>query len=82
MDSRQAFFQAASPEKELLVVKAKKMQNGRMEIMHADWILHHFVSEVIRFSVTSAAFYPSAGHPRGKRLHVMISPGVDVSAAL
>lgn len=62
-ETGEPFFQAAAFEEQLLMMQSQQMQNRGMEIMNADWIFDHAVTEVIGGAVTRAASNAAAGHP-------------------
>src|SRR5437667_8085429 len=58
---------------ELLVVKAKEMQHGGMEIMDVHRVLDGAISEFVSCAMDIAALHPAAGQPDGKAIVIMVA---------
>src|SRR5271168_1642298 len=67
--------------RELVVVDAQAMQNGRVEIPYRDWILDHVVAVVIGFAVGDAGAHTTACHPCGVTTRMMIASVVILREA-
>lgn len=77
--------------REPLVIKAKQMQNGRVEIVDVNGIFHDVVGEVVRFAIDLAWSRTATTHPHGEAarmvvpaiiLHADATLGVDRPAKL
>ena len=57
---------------ETLVVDPHKVQDGRMEIMHVDFVLDRQLPELIGLTVSLSGPDPTPGEPYGKPTRIMI----------
>src|SRR5271170_4029688 len=67
--------------RELVVVDAQAVENGRIEIPYRDWILDHVVAVVIGLTVGDARAHSAARHPRGVATRMMIASVVILREA-
>ncbi|MEQ9210850.1 MAG: hypothetical protein RLN96_13630, partial [Pseudomonadales bacterium] len=74
----QAVSSALMLKCESFVVYTQQVQQRSLEIMHVHAILRNVVAEVISFSVDSARFDASPGHPHRETPGVMISAVVSL----
>jgi len=51
---------------EFLVVDAERMQDGRLEIPHVNWVFHQGIGKLIRLAMDDAAIDPTTLHPQTK----------------
>ena len=55
------------------MVDAKLVQDGRLDVVHMNWIFDRSESKLIRFSDRLTGADPSTRHPHGKGLRVMVT---------
>ena len=58
---------------EVEVVNAQQMQDGGVQIMHVETVLHGPQAEFVRFADHLAAFHAAAGHPHGEAGGIMVA---------
>ena len=64
----------AETKRQLRMIHAKEMQHRGVEVMHFDFVLDRFVSELVGRSVGVATLYSAARHPEREAERVVISP--------
>src|SRR5688500_7061459 len=67
------------------MIQTQQVQYGRVEIIHVHRVLRYVVSKIIGFTIADTGFDPTAGHPNGVTLRMMITPIViyaEVSLAI
>ena len=58
---------------QFLVIEAKQMHDGRLEIMNMYFIFGYSKTQFVRRSVVEAFFDAPARHPHGKAIWIMIA---------
>ena len=58
---------------QLLVIDAKKMKHGGLEVMDVDFVFHGVETDVVAFSVSDAWLHPASGHPDGEGVGMVIA---------
>lgn len=74
MEFGEAFFTAKMEIRELVLVEAELIQNGRMEISEVNPISHGVDTQIIRSADYGAALDAASSHPPGKASRAMIPP--------
>jgi hypothetical protein len=65
------------PVRETLVIDSKLVEDRRLHVVNAYWILHHFVAELVGLAVNGAAFESAAGQPKTvARTEVIATVGI------
>ena len=73
MNIGQAEWTTGVGEGEFFVVDAKLVQDGRLDVVHMNWIFDRSEPKFIRFSDRLTTADPTARHPHGKGLRVMVT---------
>ena len=74
VDIRQAEISSRMSVGQLLMVEAKKMQAGGLEVMHVDPVFDRPEAEVVGRSMDISPSDAAAGHPRGVAPVVVVTP--------
>ena len=62
-DARQSLFESAPLKEQLLMMQSQQMQNGGVEIVHADRVFDDLVTEFICLAVGGSALRPTSRDP-------------------
>src|SRR5687767_7171142 len=74
MHIRKPEIPALKSERQLRVLDAQQMQNGRMQIMHVNTVLNRIKPKLIRLPNDRAAPYTTARQPHSECIDMMVAP--------
>src|ERR1041385_950201 len=60
--------------RQLGVIEAKAMQDGRLQVVHVHLVLRHMIAQLVRLPIAEARLDPAAGHPDAEGMRMMIAP--------
>src|SRR5437867_255995 len=73
MDVREAHVATGESDGQTFMIDAEHVQHGGVQIMHREFVLHHFITVLIRGAVNHPAFDSSASQPERKSERIMIA---------
>ena len=73
VDVREAVIPAGMPEGQLRVIDAHEMQDGGMEVVDGDGVLHGVVSVVVSGTVGEGRFDAAAGEPHREAVGIVVA---------
>src|SRR5947209_3928844 len=71
-DVREAEVASLEAISQPLVVDAEEAEDGRVQVVDVDRVLHRRVAELVGGAVADPAFDPAAGHPDGEAFDVVV----------
>src|SRR5262245_39430800 len=72
---RKPSFDAVVVKREAFVVDAEKVEDGGMEIVPGDGLMHGFPANIVRAAKGHAVLEAGAGEPDGEAVHIVIAAG-------
>src|SRR5262249_8882571 len=75
LHARQLFFESVLFDKQLLMVQAQQMQDGRMPVGNANLVLDGSETQLVGRSIGRAGLDARAGHPGAEGVLVMVAAG-------
>ena len=73
MHVRKPLFAPAETIRQLFVIEAEQVQYRSMQIVDANRIARHLISEFVRLAIRHASLYATSGQPDGKTERVMVA---------
>src|SRR5262249_21145458 len=71
-DIGQAEIATVVAVRQLLMIQADQMQDGRVQVVDADAVLDGLEADLVSRAVMDAALHSAAGHPDGERMRVVV----------
>lgn len=79
MDVGETIVSALEAESETLMIDAKEMHEGGVQVMYMDGILDDVVAVVVGFAVGHAFFHSGSGHEHGETSRVVVATIIRLS---